>query len=217
MDFLKELFTEPLSFEAFSKAVAEKGIKLANLASGDYVDKDKLIKANNDLKAANETIKTMTGQLQTLKDNNATAEDWKKKFEDLQKDNAEKERLAGEAKAKAEKEAAILARYNAACVGKDGKPLEWAHEAIKADYLRRFTEALEDKNNAGKSDADIFYALTKDDASAFKGVQVANIVGGNPASFTATKDDFSKLGYAERLKMKTNQPDLYQAMTSKGE
>ena len=42
MDFLKELFTEPLSFEAFSKAVAEKGFKLADLSSGKYVDKDKL-------------------------------------------------------------------------------------------------------------------------------------------------------------------------------
>ena len=29
MEFLKELFSEPLTFEAFSEAIAEKGIKLA--------------------------------------------------------------------------------------------------------------------------------------------------------------------------------------------
>lgn len=55
MEFLKELFTEPLSFDAFSKAAVDKGFKLADLSSGRYVDKDKLDKANADLKTANGT------------------------------------------------------------------------------------------------------------------------------------------------------------------
>ena len=99
MEFLKELFTEPLSFEAFQKAVTEKGFKLADLSGGKYVDKDKFDKAIGELKAANDTVATITSELNTLKDNNATAEDWKKKFEDLRKDVDEKEKAA-----KAEKE-----------------------------------------------------------------------------------------------------------------
>lgn len=42
MEFLKELFTQPLSFEEFSKLVSEKGYKLADLSKGDYVAKGKL-------------------------------------------------------------------------------------------------------------------------------------------------------------------------------
>ena len=43
MDFLKELFTKPLSFEEFSAAVTSKGIKLADLSSGDYVAKGETV------------------------------------------------------------------------------------------------------------------------------------------------------------------------------
>ena len=62
----------------------------------------------------------------------------------------------------------IKARYDAACTDSAGNPLEWSHEAVKADYLKKFTEALEDEAYAGKSDKDIFHALTKDDGAAFK-------------------------------------------------
>ena len=48
MDFLKELFAEPLSFEAFQKAVQDKGIKLADLSTGKYADVDKLTKKRRD-------------------------------------------------------------------------------------------------------------------------------------------------------------------------
>ena len=69
-------------------------------------------------------------------------------------------------------------RYNAVAVGKDGKPLEWSHEAIKADYLRKFTEALSDKENEGKSDADIFKSLTENDGAAFKVPSAQTVFGG---------------------------------------
>ena len=63
----------------------------------------------------------------------------------------------------------------------DGKPLEWSHEAIKTAYLQKFTDALSNEANVGKSDADIFHALTKDDAAAFKGVQpTVSLKGANP-------------------------------------
>lgn len=181
MEFLKDLFTEPLSFEAFSKAVTDKGIKLADLASGRYVDKDKLDKANADLKTANDTISTMTNELEGLKNSNASAEDWEKKFNDLQTEISEKEKTAKEEKEKAEREANILSRYNAVCVDKDGKPLEWSHEAVKSAYLQKFTEALSDEANTGKSDADIFHALTKDDGAAFKGISpIVQLKGASP-------------------------------------
>ena len=147
-------------------------------AKGDY---DTL---KSSLEAANGTISTLKSEVQTLKDSNADAEDWKKKFEELDKKVKDDEAAAAAEKAKAEKEADILNRYNAVCVDKDGKPLEFTHEAIRAEYLKKFGEIISDIDNTeykGKSDADIFYALTKDDGAAFKGVKPeVNLKGGSP-------------------------------------
>ena len=61
---LKELFGEnALSYDDFSKAVEEKGMKLANLSAGGYVAKSKY---DDDVKKAK-------------------ALDWKQKYEDLEK------------------------------------------------------------------------------------------------------------------------------------
>lgn len=63
MEELQELFGEnTLSYEDFTKAVEEKGMKLANLSAGGYVAKSKY---DDDVKKAKEL-------------------DYKKKFEDLQ-------------------------------------------------------------------------------------------------------------------------------------
>lgn len=161
----------------FDKAVIENYKTVAEVEKIS----DKLEKASNDLITQKETVTTLTGELQALKDNNATAEDWKAKFETLQADISEKEQAAKEEKEKAEHEANILSRYNAVCTDKDGKPLEWSHEAIKDSYLQKFTDALADEANTGKSDADIFHALTKDDGAAFKGVQAeVTLKGASP-------------------------------------
>ena len=139
---------------------------------------DKLTKTEGELKTTKDNLSNITDELQTLKDGNANSEDWKKKFDDLSKDIAAKEKEEKEAKEKAEREENILNRYNAVAVDKDGKPLEWTHEAIKADYLHKFSEALNDKANEGKSDADIFNALTKEDGAAFKVPGAQTVFGG---------------------------------------
>ena len=171
-EFLKNI--EGLTDEAIEKIMAENG-KDIQKAQGS------LESVKGELKTAKETVTTLTGELQALKDNNATAKDWKAKFETLQADISEKEQAAKEEKEKAEHEANILSRYNAVCTDKDGKPLEWSHEAIKDSYLQKFTDALADEANTGKSDADIFHALTKDDGAAFKGVQAeVTLKGASP-------------------------------------
>jgi hypothetical protein len=213
MEFLKELFTEPLSYEAFEKAVNAKGFKLADLSGGEYVSKDKFDKANNELKEVKETLTTVTTELDGLKANNASAEEWRQKYETLQHDVSEKERIAKEQAAEAEKEANLKARYSAVCVSKDGKPLEWAHDAIKDAYFAKFVEAVEDKANQGKSDADIFNSLTKDDPTAFKGVQAVTLVGGKPLGMSTkmTREDISKIkDPIERRQAIANNLELYQ-------
>ena len=59
---------------------------------------------------------------------------------------------------------------------------KFTHEAIKADYLHKFGEALDNKDFMGKSDADIFHELIKDDKNALENVQMQlNMPGGQPA------------------------------------
>lgn len=63
MEFLKALFESgALTWDEFSKAVTDKGIKLADLASGKYVSKSKY---EDDLAAKDTAIADLTGQLST--------------------------------------------------------------------------------------------------------------------------------------------------------
>lgn len=158
MEFLRELFSEPLSFEAFQKAVQEKGIKLADLSSGKYVDQDKFLKATSDLKTAKETIGTLTGELQNLKDSNASAEDWKKKFEDLTADIEAKEEAA-----KKEAEDKALTDAITASFGEKKFTSDYVRNGIIADMKVEIAKP----ENKGKGYAELFEAITKDKEGIF--------------------------------------------------
>lgn len=66
MDFLKELFgangSTALNWEQFSKAVTSKGFKIADLATGNYVSKQKY---TDDLQAKDTQISTLNDTLNT--------------------------------------------------------------------------------------------------------------------------------------------------------
>ncbi len=193
------------------KAILDLNGADINKTKGEY---DTL---KGDLDAAKETISTMTTELQGLKDSKATLEDWEKKFNDLQSDIAEKETTATEEAERAEREANILNRYNSVSVDANGNPLEWSHDAIKNAYLQKFTDALADETNTGKSDADIFKALTNEDVGAFKTTQpVVQLKGASPIGGEGiTKETFTKMGYAERTQLYSENPNLYNEL--KGE
>lgn len=138
--------------------------------------KSKVTALEADLKTKKEDFDRLTTEFDTLKAENASGEDWKAKFEALQADNVAKEKQAEAVRILKEKQENIENRFSAALGDK-----KFSHDAIKADYLKKFGEALESKDYEGKSDADIFHALTKDDATAFEGVTAYRLAGGNPA------------------------------------
>lgn len=158
MDFLKELFAEPLSFEAFQKAVQDKGIKLADLSTGKYADVDKLTKTINDLKTANDTIKKMTDEIDSLKANNASAEEWKSKFEGLQ-ETIKKEKEAAQAAA----EDQALTDAIVATFGDKKFTSDYVRNGIIADMK---TEIAKPENKGKGYDA-IFEGITKDKEGIF--------------------------------------------------
>ena len=64
LEFLKNIFGDKaLTFDDFKSALeADKTIKLANLADGKYVDKEKFDKKVTELQTANDTIKQLQGE-----------------------------------------------------------------------------------------------------------------------------------------------------------
>ena len=149
--------------------------------------KAKVTALEADLKEAKETIDKTNTEFEALKSSNAGAEEYKAKYEALVADN--------EAKAK-QAEAERVARENAENLNKRFEAVvgdkKFSHDAIRADYRRKFENALSDKENEGKSDAEIFHALSKDDASAFTGVTAVKLQGGRPmgtgSGYSSVKD-----------------------------
>lgn len=149
--------------------------------------KAKVAALEADLKEAKETADKINTEFEALKSSNAGAEEYKAKYEALVAEN--------EAKAK-QAEAERVARENAESLNKRFDAVvgdkKFSHDAIRADYRRKFENALADKENEGKSDADVFHSLVKDDASAFTGVTAVKLQGGRPTGtgygYSSVKD-----------------------------
>ena len=164
--------------------------------------KSKVTALEAELKEKNEDLQKLNTEFEALKTSNASGEDWKAKFEALQAENVAKEKQAEADRILAEKNADIEKRF-AECVG-DKK---FSHDAIKSSYLKKFADALESEEYKGKGDADIFHALTKDDATAFTGVTAVKLAGGRPSGTSGkTREEIMAIkdGNTRRAEMLAN-------------
>jgi hypothetical protein len=148
--------------------------------------KAKVTALETELKEKKEAFDSLNTEFETLKTSNASGEEWKSKYEALQAENEAKAKQAEADRILKEKQDAIESRFKAVLGDK-----EFNHPAIQADVLKRFGEALDVEENKSKSDADIFHDLTKDDATAFKGVTVTHLAG-SKAQSVGTKQYTSK-------------------------
>lgn len=137
--------------------------------------KAKVTALEADLKEAKETADKINTEFEALKSSNAGAEEYKTKYEALVAENEAKAKQAEADRILAEKTADIERRFTE-CVGEK----KFSHDAIKASYLKKFSDALDSDEFKGKGDVEIFHALTKDDASAFSGVTPVRLAGGRP-------------------------------------
>lgn len=160
----------------FADATDEQLKAIMDLNGADIEkEKSKRTAIENELKDKKADFDNLNTEFEALKASNASGEDWKKKFDDLQADITAKAEQAKAERAAAEKKADIEKRF-ADCVGDK----TFSHDAIKEAYLKKFGDALESDEYKGKGDADIFHALTKDDATAFTGVTGVRLAGGKP-------------------------------------
>ena len=176
----------------FSDATDEQLKAVMDLNGADVEKaKSKVTALEAELKEKKADFDKLNTEFDALKTANASGEDWKAKFEALQAENIAKE-----------KQADIEKRF-AECVG-DKK---FSHDAIKADYLKKFAEALESEEYKDKGDVDIFRALTKDDATAFTGVTAVKLAGGRPSGTSGkTRDEIMAIkdGNTRRAEMLAN-------------
>ena len=162
----------------FADATDEQLKSIMDLNGSDVEKaKSKVTALEVELKEKKADFDKLNTEFEALKTANASGEDWKTKFEALQAENEAKAKQAEADRILAEKAEALNKRFDAVVGDK-----KFNHDAIKADYLKKFGEALELDENKSKSDADIFHELTKDDASAFTGVQAVKLSGGRVAS-----------------------------------
>lgn len=169
MDFTEIFKGESLTLEQFTERTAE--MKLADLATGDYVAKGKY---DSDIKKARNDLKTTKDTIATLEANKGDTEALQAELD--------KYKRADEARQKAEQEAqaraATLERFKAAKGDK-----EFSSDYAEIGVLDAFSKALADPANTGKGDSELFLALTQDAVGLFKNPQQETVtikgVGGS--------------------------------------
>ena len=196
----------------FSEATDEQLNAIMDL-NGKDIEKAKgnLAEVESELEEKRSTLESLSKEINTLKSDNAAAGEYKKRLEELEAEIAEKrEKREAEELEKAER-----AEFDSYFKEK-GK--EWTNPFIADGYFGKFREAKKTPENKGKMSADILHDLTKDDATAFKGVSPdVKLKGADPISTSAavTKEEFKKMGYNEKAKLFSENPDIYN--TLKGE
>ena len=222
MEFLKELFGDkPLSYDDFVQAVnayngdeanKDKQIKLANLSSGEYVSKEKLDRIQETL-TGRETELTnannLIAQLEKASKGNETAlnqiAEYKTQAEQLQAELAE-------TKLKSAIKVALL-----------------SEKAVDVDYLTfKLNEKLKEKGESLELDenenikgwderlAGLKVQFPTMFESSTRKVIEQNKLPEEPNGGTGvSKEQFEKMGYQSRLKLKQEQPDVYAKMVGR--
>ena len=182
------------------KEVAEK--IFAERSKEIEADKAKREKLETELKEKKESLDNLSKEFEDLKSSNASAEEYKTKYEALVADNEAKAKQAEADRILAEKTENINKRFEAV-VGEK----KFSHNAIKADYLKKFGEALELEENKSLSDEQVFHNLIKDDKNAFEGVTAVKLAGGRPSGTSGkTRDEIMAIkdGNTRRAEMLAN-------------
>lgn len=189
------------------KEVAEK--IFAERSKEIEADKAKREKLETELKEKTESLDNLSKEFEDLKANNASAEEYKSKYEAVIAENEAKAKQAEADRILAEKTENINKRFEAVVGEKT-----FSHNAIKADYLKKFGEAIELEDNKALSDEQIFHNLIKDDATAFTGVTAVKLQGGKPlgngTKYTSKADIMAIKDRTERRNAIAQNLDLFE-------
>lgn len=222
MDFLKELFDQAenatLTYAEFSKAIKSKGLKLADLSTGEYVAKKKY---EDDLKTKdtiiadlNATIDTNRTDLQSFKEKLDKAGTDSTKIETLSNDLQELQ-AKYDADTKAYQDKLQSQAYEFA-VNEYSNTLQFTSEAAKREFRRAMKEKqlpMENGNIMGANDYKDEYAKSNADSFVQPKVQEDTTPADKPKFTSGTTDPNNvdsgkKQSLSELMKAKNDNPNL---------
>ena len=221
MNFLKEILGEELYSQVESKvneyngneANKDKQIKIGNLGTGEYVGKGKYDALQELVNGKETELKSANDLIAELKKGTKGNEELQKKIGDYDVQVAELQSQLQETKIKSALKVALL-----------------SEKAVDVDYLTfKLNEKLKEKGEALELDENENIKGWEDKLSGLRtqfptmfesaadGYQVLgdNRLPGNDDSNALTREQFEKMGYQSRLKLKNEQPDVYAQMTGK--
>jgi hypothetical protein len=220
MDFLKEILGDELFAQVAEKLNAHNGneankdkqIKIANLATGEYVGKGKYDALNELLTGKQTELDTANGLITELKKGTKGNEELQGKISGYETQVAELQKQIAEIKTKSALKVALLSE----------KALDIDYLTFKVnEKLRGEGKTLElDENENIKGWDDLLSGLKTQHPTMFenaKGGKVEpNPLPARENNHTGvTHEEFAKMGYQSRLKLKQEQPDVYAQMTGK--
>lgn len=201
-EILVQLFGEAVTDENFAKFKEELGKRF--VAKADYNAKLK------EIEGLNGQIAQRDEQLKTLQDNAGSNKELQDQIKRLQEDNKAAEKAFQEQLAEVKMNAAIdsaLLKANAIDADLVKVKLDRGSITLKEDgSIEGLTEQLD--------------AVKKDFGFLFKSENAVRIDGAKPAdgsgsagNAAVTKEEYQKMTYTERLKLKTEQPEVYSELT----
>ena len=220
MDFLKEILGEELYAQVAEKINAHNGneankdkqIKIANLATGEYVGKGKHDALQALFDGQKTELDTANNLIAELKKGTKGNEELQGKITGYETQVADLQKQLTETKVKSAVKVALLSE----------KALDIDYLSYKlGEKLRGENRTLElDENDQIKGWDDLLSGLKTQFPTQFETAKGGK-VDPNPLperkdnNTGVTKADFDKMGYQGRLKLKQEQPDVYAQMTGK--
>lgn len=223
MEFLKEILGEELFAQVKTKIDAHNGdeankdkiIKLANLTSGEYVGKGKHEALETALKGKDTELAEANKLIEELKKSAKGNEDVQGKIAEYEATNAKLQEELAATKMKAAIKVALM-----------------SEKAVDVDYLTyKLNEKLGEKGEKLELDENdnikgwdnhltglktqfpkMFETVSND--NGFKPVDNNGLPTGD-TNKGITKEEFDRMGYQSRLKLKNEQPEVYDALVGR--
>lgn len=225
MEFLKQFFGDKaMTYDEFVQAInayngdeanKEKQIKLANLTDGGYVSKDKYLSLETDLTGKKTELEKANSLIEELKKGTGKDEALQQKITDYEKEIADLKKENEELKTENALKFALVAAG-----------------AVDVDYLvykaKEKGEIKLDTDGKIKGESDLITDLKTKHPAMFgssnnpndkggtgngsKKILENNLPGGDKDK-TVTKEQFAAMGYAERLKLKQENPELFKTLS----
>lgn len=217
MEFLKAILGEELYNQFIAKINAynddeankDKQIKLANLTDGGYVSKDKYLSLETDLSGKASELEKANGLIEELKKSTGKDDGLQQKITDYE---TEIDKL--------KKENETLKTDNAL------KFALVAAGAVDVDYLvfkaKEKGEIKLGEDGKIKGEADLISGLKTQMPAMFESTNnqngnrriLENNLPGGGKDKTVTKEQFMKMGYNERMKLKEENPELFRQLNT---